>query len=321
MTGTICAGCAGIFALAGRNAVATVMPRRKDIWRCGLATRPIDSVLVDGGIHGPVIWLPEEPPFQFLADPFGWRDTDGTLHVFAEHYDYRSRHGTIVSLAYDNALRLVDRRPCLSEPWHLSYPQVFAGEGAVWMLPEAHRSGGLTLYRAHDGLQDWRAECRIDLDCVPVDASILRHDDRWWLFYAPADSKTTKLSHLHVAWAESLCGPWTPHPGNPVRIDPRSARPGGTPAVIGDRIMLPVQDNSVTYGGALRPLWIDRLDQGHFQARAGEALTLPDTQGAYGQGMHTLSACGDITLFDVKRIDASLHGIALDVRRIFGGYD
>lgn len=311
---------AGIFALARRNAVATVMPRRKDIWRCGLVVRPIETVIADGGLYDPVTWLPEEPPFQFLADPFGWRSDDGTLHVFAEHYDYRHRHGTIVSLVYDETLRLVDRRPCLSEPWHLSYPQVFAGEGAVWMLPEAHRSGGLTLYRAHDSLVDWRAEYRIDLDCVPVDASILRHEDRWWLFYASAQTKATKLSHLHAAWAERLCGPWTPHPANPVRIDLRSARPGGTPLVIGERIMLPVQDNGVTYGGALRPLWIDRLDDGHFEAQAGSALMLPDNSGAYTRGMHTLSACGDVTLFDVKRIDTSLHGLALDVRRMFGGY-
>lgn len=296
------------------------MPRRKDIWRCGLVARRIESVLADGGIHGPVIWLPEELPFQFLADPFGWRDTAGRLHVFAEHYDYRHRHGTIVSLVYDEALRLVDRRLCLSEPWHLSYPQVFAGEGAVWMLPEAHRSGGLTLYRAHDELADWQAECRINLDCVPVDASILRYDDRWWLFYASAQNKRTKLSHLHVACANRLCGPWTPHPGNPVRIDPRSARPGGTPIIIGDRIMLPVQDNSATYGGALRALWIDRLDDRQFEAVAAEAMTVPDMVGAYGHGMHTLSACGDITLFDVKRIDTSLRGVALDIRRMLGAY-
>lgn len=312
--------CAGIFALAGVDAVATAMPRRKDIWRCGLVARPIDAIIAEGGIRGPVTWFPEQSSFEFLADPFGWRDMDGRLHVFAEHYDYRHRHGTIVSLVYDEALQLVDRRPCLNEPWHLSYPQVFAGEGAVWMLPEAHRSGGLTLYRAHNGLSDWRAECRIDLDCVPVDASMLRHGDRWWLFYAPADSKVTKRSHLHVAWAERLTGPWTPHLGNPVRIDPRSARPGGTPVVIGERIMLPVQDNGATYGGALRPLWIDRLDEGYFAAQAGEALTPPNPSGLYRHGMHSLTACGAITLFDVKRIDTSLRGLALDIRRILGGY-
>jgi hypothetical protein len=80
--------------------------------------------------------------------------------------------------------------------------------------------------------------------------------------------------------------------------------------------MLPVQDCSATYGGGVRPLWIDRLDEGHFEAAAGEPLVLPHSCA----GMHSLAACGDITLFDVKRIDTSLRGLALDVRRMLGGY-
>ncbi len=296
------------------------MPRRKDIWRCAIARCPMAEVIATGELGDDIVWLADEPPFTFLADPFGWRDTDGTLHVFAEHYDYRTRHGVIEALTFDADLRPVDRRPCLVEDWHLSYPQVFAAEGAVWMLPEAHRSGALTLYRDHGGLRDWRAECRITLDCVPVDATILRHEGRWWIFYSPATSKLSKQAHLHVAWAETLCGPWTPHPGNPVRIDRASARPGGTPLVIAGRIMLPVQDCSATYGGALRSLWIDRLDEGGFNAQAGAPLSIPGSSGAYRQGMHTLSACGDVTLFDVKRIDTSLPGLALDLRRALGGY-
>ncbi|WP_255326504.1 formyl transferase [Sphingobium sp. EM0848] len=285
-----------------------------------MARYPIGDIVAAGGIGPDIQWLGEEPEFTFLADPFGWRDDAGRLHVFAEQYDYRTRHGIIEALMFDEAMQLVERCPCLIEDWHLSYPQVFSGEGAMWMLPEAHRSGGLTLYRDHGGLRDWRPECRIELDCVPVDASILWHEGRWWLFYSPADSKLSKQAHLHVAWAESLCGPYRPHPGNPVRVDRASARPGGAPVVIGDRIMLPVQDCCTTYGGAIRPLWIDRLDEGNFATVAGEPLALPVSAGAYRAGMHTLAACGDITLFDVKRVDTSLRGLGVDIRRMLGGY-
>lgn len=296
------------------------MPRRKDIWRCGIIARPAGEILATGAVDGPVTWLPEEPPFQFLADPFGLRGEDGRLHVFAEHYDYRTRHGVIEKLLFDDGLRLLDRRTCLREPWHLSYPQVFAADGAVWMLPEAHRSGALTLYRDHGGLVDWRPECRIALDCVPVDATILRHEGRWWLFYSPATTKGAKLSHLHVAWAQSLCGPWTPHPANPVRVDRRSARPGGAAIELGGRIMLPVQDCTTTYGRAVRPLWIERLDERYFEAEAGDALIPPVDAGGYCKGMHSLTACGEVTLFDVKRIDASLQGMMLDVQRRLGRF-
>ncbi len=296
------------------------MPRRTDIWRPAIARRPIAQVVASGSLGEDIIWLPEDGPFRFLADPFGWHDTAGHLHVFAERYDYRTRHGTIDMLVLDKDFSVLERRPCLTEPWHLSYPQVFAGEGETWMLPEAHRSGGLTLYRAQGGLADWRAECRLELDCVPVDATILHHDGRWWLFYSPGTTKLAKISELHVAWAERLCGPWTAHPGNPVRIDRSSARPGGTPMVIDGRIMLPVQDCAATYGGGLRPLWIDRLDESGFGATAGASLPIPATAGPYRDGLHTLSACGDLTLFDVKRIDRTLGGLMIDVRRKLGGY-
>ncbi len=278
---------------------------------------PVQGIICAGRIDAPIHWFDEEPAFQFLADPFGWQQDD-RLHVFAEHYDYRTRHGTIETLVFDLAMHLLDRRLCLREDWHLSYPQVFAADGAMWMLPEAHKSGGLTLYRDHGDLTDWRPECRIRLDGVPVDATILRLADRWWLFYSPATSKATKLSHLHVAWADELTGPWTCHRQNPVRTDYRSSRPGGTPAIINGRIMLPVQDCATTYGGAVRPLWIDRLDEGSFAAEMGDALALPT--GAYHDGMHTLSACGDMTLIDVKRVDASVAGLALDLRRMLGEY-
>ena len=295
------------------------MPRRKDIWRCAISRQTIGDIVQSGIDDEAVVWFPEEPRFTFLADPFGWQDGEW-LHVFAEAYDYRTRHGTIVRLTFDNAFGLAERRPSLAEPWHLSYPFVFEAEGEMWMLPEAHRSGKLTLYRSHGHLEDWRPECDISLDCVPVDASIVRHAGRWWLFYSPAASKAAKVSHLHVAWAANLCGPWTPHPANPVRMDRATARPGGTPVLVGGRMMLPVQDCTRTYGGAIWPLWIDRLDESGFEAQAGEPLAIPGSAGRYAQGMHTLSACGEVTLFDAKLIDRTLTGLALDLRRKLGGY-
>jgi hypothetical protein len=281
--------------------------------------QPVQAVLESGIDPAKVRWLDAEPAFTFLADPFGYRSGDN-LHIFAEQYDYRTRHGVIERLTLDGRFELVERKLVLREPWHLSYPFVFDGEGATWMLPEAHRSGRLTLYRAHGELEDWRAECEIALDCVPVDASILHYQDRWWLFYSSAAGKANKLGSLHVAWAERLCGPWMPHPGNPVRWDRASSRPGGTPVLLGEGIMLPVQDCLRTYGAAIRPLWIDRLDESGFQAEAGAALGVPAGSPHPCEGMHTLTASGDVTLFDVKTIDRSLAGLALDLRRLMGGH-
>lgn len=293
------------------------MPWRSDIWRIGVVQAPIAALSAPDAIQPPVRWLPEEPPFRFLADPFGlWRD--GDLHVFAEAYDYRTRHGVIDLLRFAGGSELVERRTVLHEPWHLSYPFVIEAEGATWMAPEAHRSGRLTLYRAAAFPDHWEPAVELDLDTPAIDPTIFRYGDLWWLAYSPTGAQSVKQGHLHLAWSERLGGPWRTHPGNPVRIDRASSRPGGTPFLQGGALVLPVQDCSRTYGGALRLLRILDLTPHRFEAEVGPPVAAPASAGAYTDGMHTLAACGDVTLIDVKRSVRSLGGLAIDAGRRLG---
>lgn len=287
------------------------MPLRKDIWRPAIIEAPLHEIVARGSIEGlPRHWLPPMGSFQFLADPFGfWRNE--RLHVFVEAYDYRHRLGTIEVLIYDSRYRLLDQRPVLIEPWHLSYPFVFEAEGAIWMLPEGHKSGRLTLYRAAEFPFRWEAATVIELDGLAVDATPFFHDGLWWLAYAAADRETDKMAALHFAFAERLAGPWRPHPANAVRVDRGGARPGGTPLIWEGVITLPVQDCSTTYGGAIRPLRIEELTPDRFSATLGAAIRAPDDAAPFTEGLHTLAGAGDITLVDMKRTILSLHGLAI----------
>jgi hypothetical protein len=253
----------------------------------------------------PVHWLPEEGRLKFLADPFGvW--IDGRLLLFAEAYDYRTRHGVIELVELGADFSPVQRSVVLCEPWHLSYPQVFEAEGDWWMIPEAHRSGVLTLYRAAVFPHRWEPVVRLELDAPAIDATPFRHDGLWWLAYSPAGPQRWKQGRLHFAFADRLTGPWRLHSENPVRIDLASSRPGGTAWLENGVPHLPVQDCTRTYGGGLRVLKIMELSPRRFEAETTAPLLPPFCAGAYRQGLHTLSACGRVTLFDVKRIDRSL---------------
>lgn len=287
-----------------------------DIWRVGIVPAPMTELVVAGARRlDEVVWLPAEPKsLSFVADPFGlWRD--GALHLFAEAYDYRDRHGRIDLFRLGPDFTIAERRTVLAEPWHLSYPFVFEAEGECWMLPEAFRSGRLTLYRAVDFPDRWEAAAAIALDGPAIDATPLFHDGLWWLLYSPSTDKRAKISRLHLAYAERLTGPWRVHPGNPVRVDVTSSRPGGTPLVVGDRLMAPMQDSTRTYGGAVRPLWIERLDPDGFAAEAGELIPPPASFAPTTDGLHTMAACGPVTLIDAKRIVRSLAGLGLEARR------
>jgi hypothetical protein len=287
----------------------------KDIWRVGLVRAPMDRLLAPGALDAQhVIWLPEAGSLRFEADPFGlWRD--GKLFVFIETYDYRVRVGAIEVLTFDADLRLIARQPALNEPWHLSYPFLVETDGETFMLPEAHRSGRLTLYRARDFPTVWQPHGVIELDQIPIDATPVFHEGLWWLFYTPATTRADKVSALHVAFAPRLTGPWTPHPGNPVRYDASSSRPGGTPLVIDGIVVLPVQDCRHTYGGAMRLLRIAVLTPDSFDAEAGEAIDAPASFDAYTAGFHTLSSAGPVTLLDAKRRHVSARTLALDAGR------
>ncbi|MCB8882449.1 formyl transferase [Acidisoma cellulosilytica] len=281
------------------------MLRPMDLWRVAIINRPLTAILAEGFDEPSVTWGPAMPAQSFRADPFGlWRD--GLLHVFAEGFSYRDRRGYIDLLVYDAQLTLLDSRTVLREPWHLSYPFVFEAEGEIWMLPEAFQSGTLTLYRAKTFPGEWEAVCQIPLDGAAIDATPFFWQDRWWLFYAPSHSKRAKQSHLHIAYADRLTGPWHLHPGNPVHIDIASARPGGTPILQGGSIILPVQDCRRTYGAAIRLLEIAHLDETAFAATDRDGLQAPAWMTPYTDGLHTLSAVGEMTLLDVKRMDASL---------------
>jgi hypothetical protein len=275
--------------------------RAIDLWRCAIVKRPIETLCQADLVAENLVWLPPPGRFQFHADPFGiWRDD--MLYVFAETMSHLSRKGYIDVFIFDRHLHYRGAATVLKTAWHLSYPSVFQTNGEIWMLPEARQSGRLTLYRAHAFPEDWRPVCDISLDAPAVDATPLFHDGGWWLFYGHVEPGR---SELRIAFADRLTGPWRPHPLNPVIIGAGHSRPGGTPILRTGAIELPVQDCTVSYGGALRKLLISRLDQKEFEATDSDWLSPPRDFRPFCQGLHTTSAAGPYTLIDLKRVDGS----------------
>lgn len=171
------------------------------------------------------------------------------------------------------------------------------------MLPEARESGRLTLYRASAFPLGWRAELMIPLPDGAVDATPLFWKDKWWLFYCLRQGRRHWRDQLHIAFADTLSGPWLQHPSNPVRNGLCGCRPGGSPIIGDGYVDLPVQDSRNGYGGALRRLRMTRLDEARFEAEDFPWLQAPATFAPFNDGLHTLSSAGEVSLIDVKRID------------------
>jgi len=290
-----------------------------DIWRVGIVPAPIEGLdaIRLASLRQSVAWLPDAGPWRYLADPFGLIRGDA-LHVFVEAYDYRSKRANIErhELALDG-LVWRSKRVVLDLPVHLSYPYVFEHGGETWMLPETHQANELALYRGDASLNRWERFAPLLRDLPVADASLIEFDGRWWLFYTLVGKGGRDQRELHVAHAQSLFGPWQVCGGNPVVNDLAGARPAGRPFVDQHGVVcLPVQDCSGGYGSATRMLRMVELSPDHVRTEALDMRLTGDlVSPQYQAGLHTLSACGDFTLIDVKRIEHSRGRQWLDFKR------
>lgn len=274
-----------------------------DLWRSGFVRRALTDVHASGVASDEVTWLPDQGPFAYVADPFAI-ERDGLTTVFVEHFDYRVRRGEIRYFQYDASNVLTGEGIALSEPFHLSYPALIEDEGELYMLPEGYKSGDLTLYRCVRFPDRWEAAHRL-LDAPAIDAAVVRHGGRWWMFYALPGAHDRAMRELHVAWAPALTGDWTPHVGNPVRTGFQASRPGGSAFEIDGVLHLPVQDCAETYGAAVNVLRIDTLTPETFSAEITTRFEPGDLSADHPDGLHTLSGLGDVTCIDVKGIQRS----------------
>ena len=294
-------------------------PPKSDLWHVGLAPAPLASFLQPAGLPAlreRIVWLPEPGPWRYLADPFGVR-RGGTTHVFVEAYDYRTKHAVIEHHAFDAALIWQGRSVVLEQPVHLSYPFLLEHGGETFMVPESCRAGEVALYRPRQFPYGWEKETVLLRNLPAADATPVFHEGRWWLFFTMVGERGRDRRELHAAYADTLTGPWRLHEQKPLLVDPSGARPGGTPFVEATGcLVLPVQDCRGTYGAATRFLRFTRLDPreircAHLDARITGDLLSPKLV----DGCHTLSACGDLTLVDAKRVTRSLGRYAIDLQR------
>lgn len=119
------------------------------------------------------------------------------------------------------------------------------------MLPETAARRTVELYRASRFPDEWTLQRVLLRDVRATDATLLRHEGRWWLFVALAVEGGHAVDELALFSSGSLDGEWKPHPLNPVVSDVRSARPAGRIFSRNGQLIRPAQDCSRVYGGRL----------------------------------------------------------------------
>jgi hypothetical protein len=267
---------------------------RQAHWRVGYRFIDGPGVAETGEVGTGWFVLPDTGE-RFYADPFPF-NWQGQHFIFVEDYSHATQKARLSVVAFDVDGNPGEHYPVIEEDWHLSYPQVFERDGTIWMLPEASNSGKLTLYRATAFPNDWVAEAVLIENCELSDATLLDHGGRLWLFGTDRDGHGSTSDTLVVFHAPHLTGPWTPHRANPILIDRRMARPGGAIVCLGERIVLPMQDGTLGYGGDLGLVEIQTLNEDTVQLLPPRPVS-PGRNWPYPR-VHTLNRAGRLEVID-----------------------
>lgn len=233
---------------------------------------------------------------RYYADPFVFAH-EGAIHVFVEDYPFATGRGLIsyFTIAPDGTTSAP--RPALEAPYHLSYPQVFARDGSIYMLPEAGASNRLTLYRATRFPDQWEVAGVLLDDVAAADATIAQIGSRLWMFANVAEQGQSSWDSLCLFHAARLDGPWTAHPLNPVLIDAAGARPAGELFEHGGVLHRPAQDCTEGYGSGLALFAIDSIGAEGFAQRPVARFRPPPGTGF--RGVHTLNAAAGVEVIDL----------------------
>lgn len=192
------------------------------------------------------------PPKGFdWADPFIIRK-NGKFFLFFEELEIRFGKGHISLLEFNDkgVLSSTGPKKVIEERYHLSYPYVFSYNEQFYMLPESADAAELWLYECEEFPEKWKKKHQIFSNKSIYDASLILHEDYWYLFGTEILSEGgSRDQYLHIYYSNSLTGAeWHSHPMNPITQDVRGARPAGKIFREEGKIFRPGQIGAPKYG-------------------------------------------------------------------------
>ncbi len=280
-------------------------------WNIGVLKLSPASLLEKGSVSPD--WFPPAGPADFRADPFGIVKDRGRIEVFYEKLE--NDRGHLASCGYKDGWLPEEKEVLRGKP-HFSYPYLLAHENEYFCLPEQADKNRISLYRLDDNTGELTDERVLIEDIPALDPTPLKYNDSWWLFFT--DAVKGPSNWLQLWRAPDLFGSWRPHPGNPVKMDVRSARPAGTPFRHGGALYRPAQDCSQAYGKRVVINKILKLAEEEFREEP-VCLLEADQTGRFSRGLHTVSFAGDYLLVDGKRQVFTWPNFKQGCRKLFSG--
>lgn len=234
-----------------------------------------------------------------MADPFLF-EHDDTLYVFYEVMD-KSGGAAWIDVGRLNGTTLEPVGEALRCDYHLSFPQVFVHDGAIYMMPETHEANRLEIWRATQFPLKWELYATALEGRMPADSVLFQQEGKWWLF-SNLSYDQAFMEHSSALYLFEVDGPAltrvVPHPLNPVVVGSDVARNAGAIFSADGQLYRPSQNNSFgVYGYGLNLMRIDQLDMQNYRETLVRRVLPDELKDA--MGVHHVSSAQGRFVIDV----------------------
>lgn len=238
------------------------------------------------------------------ADPFLF-SYKGVKYLFAEILDKKTNLGNLGYAVFDGN-RFSPWKIVISEPYHLSYPNIFEYNGNIYIVPEANESNSIYAYKAIDFPDKWEKCPAILFNVKCVDTTFLSKDEKNLLFtYDISNEKEKKL----VVYSVNLNGKAESYYSAPVSANDASARPGGNFFDYNGDTIRVSQDCNGDYGKALVFSKVLQCDKNGYREEIIQHIAPADIKINCREvsGIHTYNTDNELEVIDMHVPDRHLY--------------
>ena len=262
-------------------------------WNVGIVESGFEDIF-NNPRNMKIRWLQHKYRDRYFADPFLCGQDEKNYYILVEELIFYEDKGKIARLTIDKkTMKLVHKEIILNESHHLSYPYIYDD----YIIPEGYRSGAAYAYKSVKNGEKYQ-KIKIS-DHALVDPTLLKYDNKYWLFATTKKNTQDALQMLSIFYSDKLGG-FAPHALDPVKIDIKTARPGGRFFEYQGKLFRPVQDCEESYGHFIRIMEVKKLSVNEYEETEVMVLSSQDSP-PYDMGFHTFNVYKNCIVVDGYR--------------------
>lgn len=271
-------------------------------WIIGIQHIDIKEIIRTKSFNPDIHWFQSKTFGKFLADPF-LINYNGDISILLEEFSFRLDSGKISLLVLDSTIKQIRYKVLLDTKSHLSYPFMYTENDITFVFPESGQIGKLSCYKL-DHENESLTFVKDILDIPLMDSTILKHKDKYWIFGILSQSGTYKL---HVYFSDSLLGPYSPHPQNPIKCGLNGTRSAGSFIRVDGRLYRPTQNCENRYGESITIQEVMELNEIVVSEKSYLDISIHKKKRHYSgmHTIHTINASNNMIIVDGERWDFS----------------